>query len=348
MKAEGEATPQRLRHALPHHSPSPLRRPPLPLRDNADDRFDVKKPPLPPPPSPPPEPIAWGDGEDSAAVDRDWYTADEEGGLAYDDESRAFILPSNSAPPPRAPPVPTRVKRVSARAVQVQEDNSRWEENRMFQSGVVTATSVDLDFTSETEQKVQLQVLDMRPPFLDGRTAFTTQREQVQVVRDPTSDLSVIAKKGSALLVALREKGERNQMKDKFWEVAGNHIGNVIGVTAPPVKAEGGKGEAEGGEVDYRQSSQFAEHLKEANTAQSDFSASKSIAAQREYLPIYTCKDELMRVIRDNPIVVIVGETGSGYTTAYSPRSPLAPLLATPPLSSHSPALPPLCYPFAW
>jgi pre-mRNA-splicing factor ATP-dependent RNA helicase DHX38/PRP16 len=36
---------------------------------------------------------------------------------------------------------------------------------------------------------------------------------------------------------------------------------------------------------------------------------------QREFLPIYGCREELMQVIRDNPVVVIVGETGSGKTT---------------------------------
>jgi pre-mRNA-splicing factor ATP-dependent RNA helicase DHX38/PRP16 len=32
-------------------------------------------------------------------------------------------------------------------------------------------------------------------------------------------------------------------------------------------------------------------------------------------LPVFGVKDELLTVIRDNRIVVIVGETGSGKTT---------------------------------
>lgn len=47
----------------------------------------------------------------------------------------------------------------------------------------------------------------------------------------------------------------------------------------------------------------------------SDFSKSKTIAEQRQYLPIFTVRDELMNVIRENQIVIIVGETGSGKTT---------------------------------
>ncbi len=47
----------------------------------------------------------------------------------------------------------------------------------------------------------------------------------------------------------------------------------------------------------------------------SEFAKSKTIKEQREYLPVFSVKEELMTVIRDNKIVIIVGETGSGKTT---------------------------------
>ena len=37
---------------------------------------------------------------------------------------------------------------------------------------------------------------------------------------------------------------------------------------------------------------------------------------QREFLPVYKCKADLMSVIRENQIVVVVGETGSGENHA--------------------------------
>ena len=67
--------------------------------------------------------------------------------------------------------------------------------------------------------------------------------------------------------------------------------------------------------VDYRQGSKFAEHMKQKSQAVSEFAKSKSIKEQREFLPVYGVRDELLQVIRDNQIVVIVGETGSGKTT---------------------------------
>ena len=40
-----------------------------------------------------------------------------------------------------------------------------------------------------------------------------------------------------------------------------------------------------------------------------------SILDQRKSLPIYKLKDELIRAINDNQILIVVGETGSGKTT---------------------------------
>ena len=51
------------------------------------------------------------------------------------------------------------------------------------------------------------------------------------------------------------------------------------------------------------------------SSAQSDFAKTKTIKQQREFLPVYGCREDLMHVIRENQIVVVVGETGSGKTT---------------------------------
>ena len=36
---------------------------------------------------------------------------------------------------------------------------------------------------------------------------------------------------------------------------------------------------------------------------------------QRRFLPVYGVREELLQVIRENQVVVVVGETGSGKTT---------------------------------
>ena len=134
--------------------------------------------------------------------------------------------------------------------------------------------------------------------------------------------------------------------------MAGTIIGNIIGVpqkpegsdahdgaradvqsdaftnTATGGGADGGGGgggaggagaqSAEGGgddERDYKQDSMYGDHMSKPLVAASEFSKTKTIAEQRRFLPIYGCRDALLNVIRDNSVIILVGETGSGKTT---------------------------------
>ncbi len=47
----------------------------------------------------------------------------------------------------------------------------------------------------------------------------------------------------------------------------------------------------------------------------SEFAKKNTIKDQRKLLPVYECREELLQVIRENQVVVVVGETGSGKTT---------------------------------
>lgn len=55
--------------------------------------------------------------------------------------------------------------------------------------------------------------------------------------------------------------------------------------------------------------------MKKTGQASSEFARKKSMLQQRQYLPVFAVRQELLNVIRDNSIVIIVGETGSGKTT---------------------------------
>ncbi len=72
---------------------------------------------------------------------------------------------------------------------------------------------------------------------------------------------------------------------------------------------------AEDGSTNYRSDQQFSDHIRAGSDAVSNFAKTKSFKEQRQFLPIYATKEELLSVIRDNSVVIIVGETGSGKTT---------------------------------
>ena len=71
----------------------------------------------------------------------------------------------------------------------------------------------------------------------------------------------------------------------------------------------------EDGDVDYKDGQKFAQHMDNKNEAVSEFAKRKTLAEQRQYLPVFAVRQELLKIVRENQIVIIVGETGSGKTT---------------------------------
>lgn len=109
----------------------------------------------------------------------------------------------------------------------------------MVTSGVATRKGVDLDFEDESESTVHVMVHDLKPPFLDGRTVFTKQLEPINPIRDPTSDMAVFSKKGSALVKEKREQAERAKAAAKIAGLSGTSLGNIMGVKNEEADAEG-------------------------------------------------------------------------------------------------------------
>ena len=87
-----------------------------------------------------------------------------------------------------------------------------------------------LDEMDMEEERVMIMVHDIKPPFLDGRIVFTKQTKPVQVVKDPTSDFVKMVKRGSQVLKHIRAMNDRNKMRDKFWDLAGTKMGNLLKV----------------------------------------------------------------------------------------------------------------------
>lgn len=265
--------------------------------------------------------------EEQLRLDRDWYTQEDGAGESafadYDEDTAALEKEADLSQ--------RQVKRTNVRQAQYNADNELWETNRLAQSGLGGRRVLDLDFDDEEESKVHLLVHDLRPPFLDGRIAFTKQIEPVNPIRDPTSDLAVFSKKGSALVKERREQRERAKAARKVAEIAGTTLGNLTGakeeveqdvVEAVNATLEGGgksngKKNADGEDThSARKESQFAQHLKgDSKTGASSFSRSKTLKEQRQYLPAFACREQLMKAIRENQVTIVIGETGSGKTT---------------------------------
>ncbi|KAK7952034.1 uncharacterized protein PG986_007762 [Apiospora aurea] len=256
--------------------------------------------------------------EDETALDRDWYLGDENG-HTFGDESHdpfgsydATWVDQRQREEALVEKKSGQMRHMNARQMQKQKDVDAWETNRMLTSGVAQRRGLDDDFADDDEgTRVHLLVHDLKPPFLDGRTVFTKQLEPVPAVKDYQSDMAVFSRKGSRAVKERRQQRERQRQAQEATNLAGTNLGNIMGVkedegdSALPIAAE---------EEAKPAGNKFSEHLKK-NEGASDFSQSKTLREQREYLPAFAVREDLLRVIRDNQVVIVVGETGSGKTT---------------------------------
>lgn len=177
--------------------------------------------------------------EEQLRLDRDWYNddADETGGNPFAGYEEAEAAEAATVSNLQQEAQTSGRRRMSARAAAYQADNDMWEVNRLAQSGVTgERRKFDLDQLAmdEEESRVHLLVHDLKPPFLDGRVVFTKQLEPINPVKDPTSDLAVFSKKGSALVRERRAQAERERASRKVAQLGGTSLGNLLGVKEEP------------------------------------------------------------------------------------------------------------------
>ena len=252
------------------------------------------------------------DQDASNALDRDWYTGGEDG-HAFGDETHNPFGPSDTSWADKqrelAMSEKKNNKRMNARAMQRQRDTDAWEANQMLTSGVAQRNYSRGGFEEDDDSvRTHLLVHDLKPPFLDGKTIFTKQLEPISAVLDPQSDMAVFSRKGSRVVREKRQQKERQKQAQEATNVAGTALGNIMGVKDDDTDTAAPLAEGKGSQ------NKFSDHFKN-NQGSSDFSKSKSLREQREYLPAFAIREELLNVIRDNQVTIVVGQTGSGKTT---------------------------------
>ncbi|WFD24175.1 RNA helicase [Malassezia equina] len=255
----------------------------------------------------------WEEDEEEVEVDREWYLQDDEGGVAGDADHNPFAQYEDVHGQVNQK-LAKRQQRLTARQAQYNVDLDSWENSRLQSGGVGGRQAVRDDIDDHDEGRVHLLVHNLRPPFLDGKTVYTKQINPVSPVRDPSSDLAMFALKGSRLVKEHRERAERAKAAGRVASLKGTQLGNIMGVKDDDDEDPQQKSTIDPSRDDGKGDSRYATHMKKAQGA-SAFSQNKTLREQRQYLPAFACREDLLRVIRENQVVVIIGETGSGKTT---------------------------------
>ena len=203
----------------------------------------------------------------------------------------------------------------------------RWEIRQLIASGVAKASDypdLDEDYHAtlngegelELEEDVDIEIREDEPPFLAGQTKQSLELSPIRVIRAPDGSMNRAAMAGTTLAKDRRELRQQ-EAQDKAAEE-----GSKVDLSAQwqdPMAAP-----------DQRQFASEVRTMKIAPpndaipewkraTQNKDQSFGRrtdmTIKQQRESLPVYKFRSQLIKAIQENQLLIVVGDTGSGKTT---------------------------------
>ncbi|KAG6006701.1 hypothetical protein E4U21_006776 [Claviceps maximensis] len=206
----------------------------------------------------------------------------------------------------------------------------RWEIRQLIASGVAKASDypdLEEDYNAtlrgdgemELEEEVDIEVRDEEPPFLVGQTKQSLELSPIRVVKAPDGSMNRAAMSGTT--IAKERKELKQQEADAAAKEKQADQQNLSSQWHDPMA-----------DADKRT---FASDLRNArmNAVSEEVPEWKkavvtkgrhqplvkrtnlSMKEQRESLPMFAFRDQLIKAVQENQILIVVGETGSGKTT---------------------------------
>ncbi|KAJ8772558.1 hypothetical protein K2173_027735 [Erythroxylum novogranatense] len=195
----------------------------------------------------------------------------------------------------------------------------KWEAKQLIASGVLSLKELSDDegdgmrhHEEEAEEELEIELNEDEPEFLQGQSRYSVDMSPVKIFKNPEGSLNRAAALQSALIKERREVREQQQRtmldsipkdlnrpwEDPMPEFGERHLAQELrGVGLSAYDMPEWKKDAFGKALTFGQRSKL------------------SIQEQRQSLPIYKLKKELIQAVHDNQVLVVIGETGSGKTT---------------------------------
>merc|ERR1719342_1317751 len=191
-----------------------------------------------------------------------------------------------------------------------------WEIEQMLKVGVIDKSELP-DFDEETgllhkdddDEDIEIELVEDEAPFLKGQGRMLNNLSPVRIVKNPDGSLAQAAMMQGALSKERREqendqpRGEARSWADPLRKTEGDEA--VQNTSTNKLNSMNPTDDMP----------EWKKHIIGGSKGSYGRKTSMSILEQRQSLPIYKLKDELIRAINDNQILIVVGETGSGKTT---------------------------------
>ena len=205
----------------------------------------------------------------------------------------------------------------------------RWEIQQLIASGAISALDypdLNEEYNAtlagergfEEEEDVDIEVREDEPPFLAGQTKQSLELSPIRVVKAPDGSMNRAAMAGTSLAKERRDLRQQ-EAKDKAAEQASQVDLNAQ--WQDPMMASDQRKFAS--DLRNPQAPKAPEAPEWKRVTQSKNQSlgkrtSMSIKEQRESLPVFKFRKQLLDAINDNQLLIVVGETGSGKTTQLS------------------------------
>ena len=201
----------------------------------------------------------------------------------------------------------------------------RWELKQMIAANVIDKSELP-DFDEENgmlakadsdDEDIEIEMVEDEAPFLKGHGRLINDLSPVRIVKNPDGSLAQAAMMAGALSKERREQKMTDRQASEA-EAAASETGNMKSWQDPLAAGKEGSSSMAGFDVKNAMMNDMPEwkkHIIGGSKGSFGRKTDLTILEQRQSLPIYKFKDQLVKAINDNQCLIVVGETGSGKTT---------------------------------
>ena len=217
--------------------------------------------------------------------------------------------------------------RAAARQKKRLTSPERWEIRQLIASGVAKTSdypdleedyraTLDGDGDGDAmalEKDVDIEIRDEEPPFLAGQTRQSLELSPIRIIKAPDGSLNRAALSGTALAKERQEL--RQQETEAAVDSEASRKDNFARWNDPMAEPDERKLASDTRSKSPSDRVSLWKHAAQPNGQAYGKRTNMTIKQQRESLPVFSFRSQLIEAVRQHPILIVVGETGSGKTT---------------------------------
>uniref|UniRef100_A0A914WHZ1 RNA helicase n=1 Tax=Plectus sambesii TaxID=2011161 RepID=A0A914WHZ1_9BILA len=199
----------------------------------------------------------------------------------------------------------------------------RWELKQLMAGGGMSTVEMP-DFDDDTGvlkndddesdgEDIEIELVEEEPLFLRGYGRQHQELEPVKVVKNPDGSLAQAAMMQGALSKERRDMKIQNQREKESQQTTSG--GSQWSQDPMAQSQDKYNPSVVGPDRRNQDMPDWKRHVTAGGKATYGKRTNMSIKDQRESLPIFALKKELLKAVETNKILIVIGETGSGKTT---------------------------------